>query len=175
MTTEEWLDVVGYKGVYQVSSLGRVKRVAGGPGAVIGRILKPTPDRAGYLRVVLYRGGKRFRVYVHRLVLETFIGDAPSPKHEGNHKNGNKADHRVENLEWITPSENCKHAFRMLGREIIRGEAHVNAKLTRDDVIEIRRLYATGEHTQAELGKRFGVHATTIGLIIRRETWQHVS
>lgn len=171
---ESWEDVEGYEGIYQVSSLGYVKRVAAGQGAQAGHILKPRRRRNGYLQVGLWRDGKRKNAKVHRLVLRAFIGDAPSPKHQGNHRNGNRADNRIENLEWATCSENHKHAYRTLGREAVRGEAHCQSKLTEESVKEIRKLYATGEWTQVELGRMFGVDNATISRIVRYEMWGHV-
>jgi hypothetical protein len=172
---EEWKDVVGYEGIYQVSSLGRVMRVAGGHGATPGRIMKPMRDGNGYLQVSLYRDRKRARLYVHRMVAIAFLGQQP-PGCEVNHKNGDRDDPRAENLEWVTRSENHRHAYRVLGREAApsKGEAHGRSKLTRDDVKRIRMLYATGEYLQAELGEMFGVTGATIGQVVRRETWKHV-
>lgn len=178
MSKEEWKDADGYEGLYQVSNMGRIMRVAGGQGAQAGRILKPILNRhTGYLHVGLYRDGKRTYLYVHRLVATAFLGVQLSPNHEINHKNGNRADNRVENLEWITRSENHKHAYRVLGREAApsRGEAHGGSKLTRRDVRQIRKLYKTGDHTQADLAEMFGVAKPTIGHITRRETWKHVA
>jgi len=176
VTREIWKDVVGYEGIYQASNMGRVMRVAGGQGAQAGRMLKPWRQSGGYLQLALCRDGKRTKLYVHRLVAERFLGPAPSPKHEVNHKNGVKDDNRVENLEWVTKSENEKHAYRILGREPkpSNGEAHGQSKLTRRQVKEIRRLYATGEYTQTELGEMFEVSDTTISRIVRRKTWKHL-
>ena len=173
---EIWKDVVGYEGMYQVSDRGRARRISKGPGTYPGRLLKPYTDAYGYLRVDLRCNGKRKNATVHRLVAEAFLGPAPSPKHEVNHKNGDRVDNRVENLEWVTRSENLTHAFRVLGSRhgISQGEAHGQAKLTRRDVVEIRRLWATGDYTQAELGEMFGVTQSTIHLIVTRKHWKHV-
>lgn len=178
MSKEEWRDVKDFEGLYQVSNAGRVKRIAGGMGATPGHILKLFKRPDGYLEVTLCRGGKRKHTYVHRLVAKAFLGNAPSPKHQINHKNGDKADNRVENLEWVTPSENNRHAYRVLGKEPtvapLKGEAHGSSILTRQQVIKIRQLSDTGEHTQRELAEMFGVGHVTIGDIVRRETWKHI-
>jgi hypothetical protein len=176
MSKEEWEDVVGYEGVYQVSDYGRVRRAAPGPGTWPGRVLKPGRAGRGYLTVDLSLDGRIERMYVHRLVAEAFFGPAPSPKHEVNHKNGVIDDNRVENLEWVTPSENQLHACRILGRKNpgFRGEAHSQVKLTRRQVRSIRRLYETHKYTKAELGRMFGVTQENIGHIVRRKTWRHV-
>lgn len=172
MSKEEWRDVVGYEGLYQVSSLGRVRRVAGGPGAVVGRILKARKHN-GYLRLVLCKGGSKSGYAVHRLVAIAFLGPPPSADHQVNHKNGIRDDNRPDNLEWVTPQENISHAIEVLGKTN-KGEAHGQAKLSRRDVRKIRQLYATGEYLYRELGELFGASISTISLIIRREHWQHV-
>jgi len=171
---EQWKDVVGYEGLYQVSSQLRVKRVAGGQGAVPGRILKVQKHRNGYLSVILYRDRKQTRESLHRLAATAFLGPPPSPDYQVNHRNGVRDDRHVENLEWVTAAENTRHAIEVLGKAT-RGEAHGGAKNTREDVLEIRRLAATGELTQAELGKMFGVGQAAISKIVRRVTWRHVA
>lgn len=97
---EEWRAVVGYEGVYLVSSIGRVKNS-------YGRILKPDIARNGYPRVKFF-DNKKYQI--HRLVAMAFIPN-PDNKETVNHKNGVKTDNRVENLEWNTYSENSKHAY----------------------------------------------------------------
>jgi len=167
---EIWKDVVGYEGVYQVSSLGRVKSFQRYP--VVGRILKPGKTTAGYLQVVLCRDGEQQHKLVHRLVAEAFLPRSPG-NNEVNHKNGDKADNRVENLEWVTSSENRKHAIETLGTGL--GSANGNSKLTDRKVHQIRKLYATGKHTLAELAKMFDVALSTIGRVVRGDSWAHTS
>jgi len=171
--TEIWKDVIGYEGLYQVSNLGRVMRVAGGMGATPGRILKPWLQNGGYLQVTLSANDRRKVLSVHRLVAEALL-ERPSPAHnEVNHKNGVKSDPRVENLEWVTRKQNLAHRETILGISS-KGEANGLAKLADEDVIEIRELYATGKYTQVELGEMFQVSFATISDIVRRETWQHI-
>lgn len=78
--------------------------------------LKPAKVGAGYHRVGLYYHGKTHNRYVHRLVAETYLG--PANGREINHKNGNKTDNRVENLEWVTRSENVNHNYYELGYRV---------------------------------------------------------
>lgn len=94
---EQWKPVEGFDGLYEISSLGRVKSLKYGK----ERILKPAKNRGGYLQVVLCRNGKEKRLYVHRLVAEAFI---PNPKglHEVNHLNEDKTLNVVSNIEWTS-------------------------------------------------------------------------
>lgn len=107
---EIWKDIEGYEGLYQISSLGRVRRIKGGKGTASGRILKSFAN-SGYFFVGLYVNSKQKHIGVHRLVAEAFIPN-PDNKSEVNHINGNKHDNRIVNLEWVTPSENMQHAWR---------------------------------------------------------------
>lgn len=101
-----WLDVPGYEGRYRVSNLGQIK----GPR---GDLNAPFLSRDGYLVATLYRNGKRYRTGAHRLVAMAFIPN-PENKPQINHKNGDRTDNRVENLEWVTCSENNLHRRRVL-------------------------------------------------------------
>ena len=118
MKNEEWRDVVGYEGRYQVSSMGRVKSLertyidkSGRKRTVKECILKPVIDRYGYLLVSLYAGGKQKTLKVHRLVCEAFH-ESHDNKPYVNHINENKTDNRAVNLEWCTAKENCNHGTR---------------------------------------------------------------
>ena len=117
MTEIAWAKVVGFEGIYEISTRGQVKRVAGGPGAKAGRILRSARNSSGYRSVSLL--GRHSRL-IHRLVVEAFIGPIPKGR-QVNHKNGRKDDNRVENLERVTPLENVRHAHEILcirlGRE----------------------------------------------------------
>ena len=102
-------DIAGFEGRYAITNDGRVWSYPR-PGAYV-RWLAIHSDRKGYQRVYLF-DGKRLQAHVvSRLVLAAFVGPAPSLIHQANHKNGNKADDRIENLEWVTPVENTHHAI----------------------------------------------------------------
>lgn len=107
---EIWKDIAGCGGQYQVSNYGRVRSLK----MASGQILKPSTDgRKGYLHIKLYTAAGPRMKKVHRLVADAFIPN-PDSKPQVNHINGNKADNRVENLEWATQSENQRHRFDVL-------------------------------------------------------------
>jgi hypothetical protein len=112
MTTELWRPIPLWEGFYEVSDQGRVRsldrivKTAAGPRRYLGKMLRPGTNRHGYPVVVLSRAGRRGKTAkVHRLVLEAFVGPCPDGM-EGCHNNGDRADARLPNLRWDTPSAN---------------------------------------------------------------------
>ena len=97
---EIWEDINGYDGKYQVSTWGRVRGASG--------IMKPYKNHKGYLKIGLLKDGKRNKHRVNRLVAQTFIPN-PSFLPEVNHKDGNKENNSVTNLEWVSGSMNREH------------------------------------------------------------------
>src|SRR5580658_3531644 len=121
---ENWKDVIGYEGLYRVSDQGRVMRLTGyRAGLIKGEI------QFGYHRVALSKDGIAKKFQAHCLVAEAFIGPLPEGK-EVNHKNGKKADNRIENLEYATRSENQQHSYDVLGKQSQKGSAHGRSKIT---------------------------------------------
>lgn len=115
---EIWKTVIGYEGFYQVSNFGRVKSM---PIFIYDKkrkwfktanILNPKPSKIGYFIVTLCKKTIREKVYIHRLVADSFIPNTDN-KSQVNHINGIKIDNRVENLEWVSCKENIQHAFRI--------------------------------------------------------------
>lgn len=171
METEKWVDVLGFEGVYAISSLGRVMRVSGGAGSRAGRILKPDTSTKGYLRVSLYKGKRKetYRPFVHQLVARAFIGPCPVG-YQVNHIDGDKTNNRPANLEYATLLENLVHA-RRTGLLDVHGENHPQAKLTPRNVQDLRCMYATGDWSQRELATKFAISQTQVGRIVRNESW----
>lgn len=108
---ERWKPVLGWESWYEVSNMGRVRRIAPNHGAILGRCKKLSPDKAGYLCVSLNRPGVQERLSVHRLVLEAFVGLAPDG-HECCHTDGNAMNNWLSNLRWGTPQDNADDRIR---------------------------------------------------------------
>ena len=115
---EKWLPVKGYEGLYAVSNKGRVKSIdrkvrRKSDGALVskrGKYLKGHIIEKGYHQVMLSKNGVRVPKLVHRLVLETFM-PVFNEGLEVNHKDLNKRNNALDNLEWVTPQENTRHAW----------------------------------------------------------------
>jgi hypothetical protein len=112
---------------------------------------------------------------IHHLVADAFLPPKGPTDTVVRHLNDIKTDNRVENLARGTVEDNTADAVHNGSGFVGKGTAHGKAKLTEDIVREIRRLYATGNFTQQELGLRFGVNQQTISQIVRLEHWKHVA
>lgn len=170
---EVWADITGYEGFYQVSNLGRVKHLANGIKCNRERFLVGINQGCGYLAVGLSKGGVKKMFLIHRLVAAAFFGDHPGLS--VNHKNGNKHNNRIDNLEYMTLAENNRHARKngLAGNAI--GERVGTAKLTGVKAAEIKRkLKATGGANIGSIAKEYGVTYGTIHAIFKNRTWRHV-
>src|SRR5215471_7024046 len=128
--------------------------------------------RCAHLAVILSSGTRKRRAYIHRLVLEAFVGPCP-PGMECRHVNGDPRDNRLVNLCWGTRTENCADTVRH-GRTP-SGERHHAARLTAEQVRGIRSRYAAGGVTMQHLANEHGLGLVTIFQIIRRRTWRHIN
>lgn len=162
--------IKGYEGLYKVSDTGEILSIKrnNGYGSRNEDRVRKFCIKFGYATIVLSKDDKVKTYLVHRIVAEAFI---PNPKKlpQINHRDGNKLNNRVSNLEWCDHSWNQTHA-RKLG--IMGGERQKTAKLTERDVRAIRRIYP--KLSKAELAKAFDIGPSTIDKIIKKEYWKYI-
>jgi hypothetical protein len=159
---EQWCDVAGYQGWYQVSNFGRIRSLHHGQ----SRVLKTFTPKNCYVQVTLYNEGIKILELVHRLVAEAFISN-PTNLPEVHHKDGIKTNNRWSNLEWISVPDHRRN------QPYAKGSQQGNAKLTESNVAEIRRLCAEGL-THRTAANRFHVCRSAITMIVNRKNWRHI-
>lgn len=176
---EIWKDIEGFEGYYQVSTHGRVRGLDRSVesnrwhGTLIqyrkGKIIKPNSVR-GYYMVSLSKEDQRIYRSVHRWVAKTFI---PNPQNKTcvNHKDFNKINNHVSNLEWVTHKENTNHTKDAGRLNIRKGEAVYNSKLTEAKVRCIRKK----QMSQKEYAEKYGVSFQMISKIQTGKAWKHVA
>ena len=173
---ETWKPIENYNGFYSVSNFGRAisHRHQWGKRKT-PRIMKQHPDQKGYLMINLCKKGihKTHRVAV--LVAKHFIGERPLGL-TINHKDFNKINNHVSNLEYVTNLENMRHAIKNNpNRKIRKGEEiHHLVKFNEKQIKRIRKLFKNYKYTYTSLGKKFNVWGSTIERIINRKTWKHI-
>jgi hypothetical protein len=170
--TVRWAEVVGFPG-YWVGTNGEVwSQWTFGRYPKIGKWhqLKVRITRAGYRRVSFHRNIKRFCC---RLVLEAFVGPCPTGMGACHDPDYCTTNDDLSNLKWGTQKQNMADCAKH-GR-IPRGQRRPNTKLTEEAVRSIRQEHASGTVTYVDLGRKYGVHPTTIRHVVIRKEWKHVS
>lgn len=175
----EWRPIVGYEGIYEVNDCGQIRRIAPWADGRRQNVSSVKPLRKahitanGYMRVALRHSGEAQKYHpVHRLVMAAFCGPLPEG-HQVNHKNGNKQDNRLQNLEYVTGSENRIHSYRVLKQPTRPGSKHHAAKITEADALAIRALRVRG-WTLKRLAKQFGLSVPTVCWIAKGKAWKHI-
>lgn len=157
---------------YKASSDGEIY-TPNWKGGKTGKVMKPAVDSNGYMRTMLVDDEGRTRtIKVHRIIAQTFI-ENPDELKEVNHLNGNKADNRVENLDWVSHQQNIRHSFDN-GLQNNRGINNPFSKLTERDVLEIRAKFKPRIYGRKELALEYNVKQTTIKDVILRKSWNHI-
>ena len=164
--------IPGFDGRYEIDDDGTVWS------AIRGRPMKSSPDKDGYERITLYNGKSYSHHSVHRLVAECFV-DNPDRKACVNHKDGNKANNRVENLEWCTHKENTIHAVntglfdgvRIAAKK--KHEQYLLPYIEGKKIAVIAKKLSTGEERRytslSEAAAELGVNVSKIRKVINRE------
>lgn len=172
---DEWKPIAGFETRYEISKLGKVKSLSPGhklknkrDGTLSGALNK------GYEFVVLSSGPIKKLKYIHALVMEGFVGIRPQGM-EVNHKNGIRNDNRLENLEYVTRSQNIRHGLAEVnkGRNLMRGTGHCWHKLTELVVSQLRKDAKT--MTYPKLRQKYKLAHNTLWCAVNRKTWRHVS
>ena len=193
---ENWKTV--FDGAYEVSDLGNVRRAIPGVSTFIGRPVLPNFSPGGYLQVAFSAYGKTKRIYIHHLVMLAFVGERPKG-YIVNHKDLNRTNNNLNNLEYITQKENCLHSFKTQGRKrgpskpprelkgkqvgekhwmkrnpekILHGE-ELNSKLTADQVLAIREKRASGVSCK-DLVSEYKISIAQVSRICLRKRWAHI-
>lgn len=174
---EIWKEINIANRVYYVSNMGNVKNSK-------GMLMSQRTSKDGYKLVRFWfprenpkvgqRKWKGKQILVHRLVAMAFIPN-PNNLSDVNHIDRDRTNNRVDNLEWMTHTDNVKYSHKMGGYDgHSTGIKNPKARLTEEQVIEIRRKYDSGEMTQMEIAKEYNVGWSTIHNIVFRLTWKHI-
>lgn len=161
---EQWVACREFPDHYEISSEGRVRRIAAATGTRSGRVLGGYVAPKGYVRFSLSVGNRVALKDGHRLVADAFLGPI-APGLQVNHMNGDKADNRLANLEIVTNGENRAHSYRVLGIKPngATGARNTNAKFGADVVAKIRDAYReSGGKNASALARQFSVSRQTI-------------
>lgn len=167
MNKENWLWIINFEELYQVSDQGRVRSFNKNKN---GKIMWHNKNQKGYNIVELRKNGKRYCRQVHRLVMETFKGESEL---QVNHKDGNKDNNSLENLEYLTAKENVHHAWKTGLCKVKKGEENHASILKERDVIEIKHMLNLNIRP-IKIAKVYEVDETTISNINIGKTWRNI-
>lgn len=195
---EIWKDIKNYEGLYQISNTGKVKRLSkiilgknGTKQLIKEKIMNGSITFNGYVRVGLSKNGKVTKIRIHRLVAETFIPN-PNNLKQINHIDGDKTNNNINNLEWVTPSENIKHAYRNKliiapkgKKSSLYGKRNGLCKNSKkvicittdtifDSIIEIERKYGISHQSISECCKGRRKYAGTNPITGEKLVWKYL-
>ncbi len=164
-----WMIISGFPD-YEISEFGEIRRSVPANGKSsnsthVGKIISQSKNPNGYMRSRISKDKKGYDVIVHRLVIETFHGKAPTPKHQAAHNDGNRTNNHYSNLRWATRSEN-EQDKKIHGTNNV-GEKHGMSRLKESQVLEI----ISSDLMHRELANKYGVARTTISSIKNGRSW----
>lgn len=149
---------------FEISNSGMIRN------ALTKKLIPHCQTKNGYLKTNIFHQGKRYSKLIHRIVIREFLFDSTM---QVNHIDGNKHNNNLSNLEYVTQSENIKHAF-LIGIQNHKGEKNPAHKLTAADVREIRKLSEERKISQRKLARMYSTSQGNISKIINRKKWSCV-
>lgn len=161
---EKWSEIPGYDGKYFISSIGRVRNKK--------IIRRPVKRKDGYIHLKLRKDGRDKMMMVHRLVAATFLRNL-TDELEVNHKNGDRSNNSLENLEIVTRSQNMKHRSRFLGYTVA-GSKNPRAIFNEEEVASMRKEYKSSSISVADMARKYKVKDSCMRSLINGKTWKHV-
>lgn len=168
----EWRVVPSFP-QYEVNNIGEIRNLN-------GKLRCPSDNGAGYTRITVKDNKKWRTLYIHRAVLEAFNPILNSSNFDINHKDFNRSNNKLENLEWLSHKENMNVSFssgQFKKRDKKRSEKfkklgdtgkHCWSKLNKEKILEIYKLWQTGGFNYSQLGKKYGVTGVAIKYAIKR-------
>lgn len=178
---EIWKDIIGFEGYYQVSNLARIKRLPRLSKHSYPGYFKPYGERITentiknpkkYISAKLTVNGITYTRQMHRVVLMAFV-PCPGSEYVVNHKDGDKHNNHLENLEWVTQKDNIRHAKLMGLARYAKGDDSGASKITEEFVRIIKKMLSDGV-IQKQIAKHFGISAKMVTDINTGRTWKHV-
>lgn len=178
MIDEEWKVIKDFPD-YAITNKGKIKRITDSRTYKAGRLIKPSMSPNGYLHIVLRKNNKPITLSIHRLVSKHFDPNYNEDL-QCNHKNGDKTDCSINNLEMVTDSENKKHAVQTGLLKPLKGEKNGASKLKDGEVWLIKKiLYYKNKNvikiSNENIGKMFNISYALISLINTNKRWKHIS
>lgn len=173
MNNEQWKEIKGYEGIYQVSDTFKIRKISGYKSG----IMKSQKDHDGYFHIGLTKNKVRSNFLVHRLMMIAFISDPPLPNSEILHIDGNNQNNVLSNYRWGTHKENMedkiKHGVNN-GTDKHGGSGNPAAKLKESDIAIIKEMYASGGISQNKIGIIYGVSQSCIYTVVNNKKWKAV-
>lgn len=175
LPNEIWKPIKDYEGLYEISNYGRIKSLSRKSKTKIikdEKILKTFKRHTGYIQAKLSKKSKLYNPIVSRIVAEAFL-EKPSYKCVTNHIDCVRDNNHVDNLEWISQSQNTRYAF-LKGNKSQKGEKNNRSKLTMEKVNEIRKFKQNNDHlSQQEIADHFNLKRENVKDIINYKTWNY--
>jgi len=167
---EIWKEVENFEGRYEISNFGRIKSIGGK--FLKETILKTCIDSVGYFKTTLRKKPLKKHQRIHVLVAEHFLIKPDIKNVCVNHKDGNKLNNHVDNLEWTDLKNNCLHALQT-GLFNLKGENHPHSKLTNEAVYHIK--FNSKNLTNTEIANLFSMSRRQIRDIRKGVHWKHIT